>query len=160
MSQQPLLTDVSKWFRTGHGLTLQFYATDEEIQSWLVEALPVEHKPYKIVWIEPARDKRSGVVRAIQCDVESFLDCLNMSDRSFICWIWSQALSPNLPVSITLPVPMGKRLSALYSINGLVLMQHRRLFRPRVPPNPDIERYYDSSMIGVVQCDYLQPHGG
>lgn len=39
--------DVVSWFRLGRGHEFEFYATDDEVQEWLLTILPAEFAPYR-----------------------------------------------------------------------------------------------------------------
>ena len=46
MGEQQIIENVNEWDRVGRGHELPFYATDQEIQTWLLDILPLEHRPY------------------------------------------------------------------------------------------------------------------
>ena len=45
----PIVEDVDSWFRLGRGHRFEFYATDYEVQAWLLAILPAEYAPYRLV---------------------------------------------------------------------------------------------------------------
>lgn len=43
------IDDVDSWFRLGRGHGFEFYATDHEVQEWLLAILPAECASYRLV---------------------------------------------------------------------------------------------------------------
>jgi hypothetical protein len=145
MSNHVLVTEIENWRRKGRGRTLQFFATDNEVQHWLNNELPVEYQPYKLVGADKVKTGRSYSEHPFVCDIEQFLDCLYEADtHRFNFWIWSQSLSPELSLE------SGTSLTGYLAFNGLVLVQHGSMIRPRVPRDPAISRYRAESAIGIV----------
>jgi hypothetical protein len=95
------------WYRVG-GKTLQFYATDDEIAEWLLEALPSERAPYAVIGQESRGGRRQSLEFPLAAVAAAF-----SAQRLAVYWIRSDALSPGLTAE------SEKRLS----FNGLINVQ-------------------------------------
>jgi hypothetical protein len=119
MIKRPAIKDVSRWTRVGKGRELQFYATNEEVASWMQSVLPLDYAPYYLVGAERVKEGSVYQDRVFKCEIPEFLQVLSSSTtRLYNFWIWSQALTPDLPLS------RRERIDAVFSNNGLVLLQH------------------------------------
>lgn len=132
----PLIEDPKNWMRVGRGRELQFFATDEDVQRWLTEALPQQFAPYLLAGVDKIKEGRSYSDRPFQCSAPELLPCIKRdgSPRSLF-WLASLGLTPELQPE------RAVNLSAYYSFNGLILLNHgslvidyrdpaRRLHRP------------------------------
>lgn len=113
------------WHRVGRGLTIQFYATDEEVASWLGR-MPAEFGPYSLVGFDRV-SRPSGRYEwwPFDCSVSDFFGCLaGQRERRFKWFIRSRRLTPTLPT---------RDLSDErdWSLNGLIDVQHGARFRER-----------------------------
>lgn len=113
----PLLSHPGDWMRIGRGRSLQFFATDEEVETWLRSSLPVEYGPFRLVDAQGSLRGRSGVKRVIW-DVSEFLEQLGSYGSSTIVHIWSEALTPNLLSEVV------DDFSAACSLSGLPSLDH------------------------------------
>jgi hypothetical protein len=136
MERPPLIRDeLENWHRLSRGHRFDFFATSEEIQAWLLSALPKAFEPYMLVTSDTTREGRAWVHLPVECALDEFLSCLNVSPaRSFNFHIWSKALTPELSF------PHGPWVDWVCATNGLLLVQHGRLHDGR----------QDASAIGVV----------
>ncbi len=66
----PIIEDVDSWFRLGRGHGFEFYATDNEVQEWLLTILPGEYAPYRLVRADSINDGRVYVERPFRSIIE------------------------------------------------------------------------------------------
>lgn len=143
MIKQPILDNLDDWQRAGRGRVLQFFATDEEVQRWLIAALPSEYAPYLLIGVDLVKEGRIFVEKPFQCEVSSLLDCMQLGiEPRFKFWIWSKVLIPNPPLKTE------RQLSRWLSFNGLVLLQHGRTITDKTDPSRQVCR--SASSIGMV----------
>lgn len=127
--------DTSTWHRAGRGSELQFYATDEEVQRYLLEGLPGEHGGYALVGADKVLDDGAYVDRPFEYPITELAACMSGGDgyRTNL-WIWPRALVPALRLSDE------ARVDRMCSLAGLILLQHGFVHKG--------ER--DASCIGIV----------
>jgi hypothetical protein len=129
-----MITDVERWQRMGRGRTLQFFATDDEVQSWL-SSLPERYEPYLLMGVDKVRAGSNYVDLPFHCRIEEFLECSKAGDGNrWEFWILSEAITPGL-----VALHQG-RLGVLYSYSGLVRLVHGLTLRD----------CRDASSIGIV----------
>lgn len=126
---------AGEWHRVGHGLTVQFYATDRDVEKLLREALSRDYRPYTLVGFDRIRQgPRSYEWRPFECSPTDFVGCRRGPDEQRTKWfIRSHALTPRLPES---DVSDERE----WSLNGLIDLQHGGRLR---------EKYTESS-IGMA----------
>jgi hypothetical protein len=117
----PIIYDVDQWCRVGRGKELQFFATDSEVQEWLLRCLPSANRPYSLVGEDLIPfDKRHYAPKPFRFELSEFPQCVYRStgDTRFNFWIHSDRLTPGLR--------LDQRASpgAICSLNGLLLLQH------------------------------------
>jgi hypothetical protein len=118
MKAEAVIADVTKWDRVG-GRELQFFATDAEVERWLTQELPEQYSPYHLVGSDLVEDGPIYVQRPFQCEFGEMLECRHGSGlERHNFWIWSELLTPSLPLR------QGDPIVALCSYSGLVLLQH------------------------------------
>ena len=146
MERQLFIENPDGWFRLGRGKSLQFFATDEEVQQWLNEALPSEYAPYFLVSTDLVKEGKDYVQSPFQCDIADFLKCQRekAAKRRINFWIWSKILTPDLSLR------HGTWVTAALSLNGLVHLQHGSIFAPQKGADPAHTLYRDVSSIGLV----------
>jgi hypothetical protein len=109
------LVSPREWRRVGRGHELQFFATDEEVQSYLQSALPVQHGPYILVGV----DRLPSDVRELQSreySIDRLAQCAEMGPHQL--WIWPRGVLAALG-----PFELAVSEAAL-ALSGLVLLQH------------------------------------
>jgi hypothetical protein len=95
--------EIANWYRVG-GHRLNFFATDEEVQRWLLTGLPDEFAPYRII-----------ADRQFTCEVqEFFLQLRKNNPATLMFYVWSRMLMPDLALTPTSPAQM------YWNLNGLV----------------------------------------
>jgi hypothetical protein len=116
---QPITADLDSWFRLGHGHGFEFFATDEEVQNWLLSLLPAAYAPYRLVGADLIKEGRVYVEHPFSCEVAGFLQCRYATvEPRWDFWLLSTVLTPDLPL-----VP-GPGLTKMLSFNGLLSLQH------------------------------------
>lgn len=53
-----VITEPSEWRRVGRGSEVQFYATDREIQQWLINELPTDFAPFSLTCSDMVKSGR------------------------------------------------------------------------------------------------------
>ena len=127
---------VDRWTRFGRGKELQFFATDAEVENWLITSLPAIYGPYQLIGCDLIKENGAFVEYPFRCDISCFRKCRQGKNNGprYEFWIHSEALTPGLSFEF------GSRMCALCALNGLVLIQHGFLHRGRK----------DASRIAVV----------
>jgi hypothetical protein len=137
------IENLDRWERVGRGRTLQFFATDEEVQGWLVHALPPEYAPYHLVGVDIVKEDRLYVEQPFMCEISALLQCMQgLEEPRYDFWIWSEILTS------TLPLQGGAWLTKFFSFNGLINLQHGSMIRDYSDPSRRICRA--ASSIGLV----------
>jgi len=109
------LYSFGEWRRIGHGSELQFFALDEEVDTWIAEGLPKKLRPYQMLTSDMVKQDRRGYAeRLIRCEDLALTRCRQGSERSSF-WIGSARVSPQLLESLQDPRDC--------STNGLILVQ-------------------------------------
>src|SRR5581483_7187128 len=76
MTFEPLLTaDLDRWIPCAGGRELQFFATDEDVQAWLLNDLPAAYAPYQLVGADIIREGTRDVHAPFQGALSEFLRC-------------------------------------------------------------------------------------
>lgn len=136
------IRDLKEWEKCGRGHSLQFYALDEEVQSWLSTALPERYAPYQLLGVDTIGDDQFGYRRQPHvCEVSGFLEDRQFApegsaSRRTMYWIWSHPLTPELwaKAEELAAAGQGMRVDALAGLNRLVLLQDGRM-------RPDLREY-------------------
>jgi len=134
---QDVIYDVDNWFRIGRGRELQFFATDDEVQSWLLNFLPEEYAPYSLVGADLIKKGKIYIEQGFEFDISELEKAMYEKDETrWHYWIRSKVLTPELRL-IT-----GERITWTLSYSGLVSLQHGRELQ-------NMGR--DASSIGIVE---------
>jgi hypothetical protein len=124
---QPITADLDSWFRLGHGHMFQFYATDDEVQNWLLSVLPEAYAPYRLVGTDLIKEGRVYVEHPFSCELAGFLQCrYALAEPRWDFWLLSTVLTPDLPLAT------GPLLTNMYSFNGLINLQHASMLEDPV----------------------------
>jgi len=107
------------WQRSTRGKELQFFATDMEMQHWLLNSLPKEYEPYALVGIDVVKVGKIYRRVPFELSLPEFRLSLESSHRHQF-WIWSKSLTPDVESCLS----HGDDLDALLSVNGLVSVRH------------------------------------
>lgn len=104
------ISNLRRWERMPGGRRTSCYATNEEIQNWLVSFLPNEYAPYKLLTTTVAHHVWNGKV--------SSLDEYLQLAKSMHAWvyIWSQKICPYLPTEYP---DQHDSISKIWYLNGL-----------------------------------------
>lgn len=113
-----VLEDVSEWNRFGAGKSLQFIATDDEVQEWLLVALPKEYAPYWLVGADLVCSNGLYFEIPFSVVLTEFLASRSDEPSRSQFFILSRALTPNLPLS------PGAQVTRICALNGLVALEH------------------------------------
>ena len=106
----PIIEGVDSRFRLGRGHGFEFYATDNEVQEWLLTILPAEYAPYRLVGADSIKEGRIYVEHPFSCKVGEFLQCRQaVGELRTQFWLLSTVLTP------VLPLQPGAWLTAMYS---------------------------------------------
>jgi len=145
--KRPITEDVDSWFRLGRGHGFEFYATDNEVQEWLLTILPAEYAPYRLVGADSIKEGRIYVEHPFSCKVGEFLQCRQaVGELRTQFWLLSTVLTPALPLQ------PGAWLTAMYSYNGLINIQHGWMQRDPVHRTRPLAKTV--SAIGLVDRVY------
>jgi hypothetical protein len=137
MNKQEPIYDVENWYRVGRGQVLQFFATDEEVQEWLVSMLPQEYAPYTLVGADMIEiDKNKYIEKGFEFDITELKKAIyEKEEPRWQYWIRSKVITPKLDFS------REKKITWVLSYTGLVGLDHggqvKRIGR-------------DASSIGIV----------
>jgi hypothetical protein len=107
------------WRRKGRGLTRQFYATDDDVERWLLECTPSDVGPFTIL-TGGVQDSHAGA--DANTVVELPVDKFRGAVERLGFWDWflrSASLTPALPMN-------GIDLEGEWLRNGLINIQHGR----------------------------------
>ena len=119
MSQENVIYDVNDWRRCGRGMTLDFFATDEEVQNWLLTALPSEYSPYTLVGTDSIKQGKIYVEKGFEFNIDELKKAMyEKEDARWRFWIRSKVITPELDFS------REKRISWVLSYTGMVNLQH------------------------------------
>ncbi len=110
------------WDRAGHGSTLEFYATDEDVERYF-RALPAEFAPYGIVGVASVK-KEKGLLfeeQAFVDDLGAWFARIRQSSSlpKTSYWVWSG--EPPRIVSSGTP-------NHWCAVNGLIDVQHPNVY--------------------------------
>jgi hypothetical protein len=146
MSRLLPVKELDDWFRTGRGHRFDFFATNEDVQEWLLIALQPAYAPFTLAGYHTV---------PFECQITEFMQCRADRDGTirWNFWICSKMLTPELPLQPDI------RLDKLCSLSGLVGLQHGFMRRVRNPRDPAITRYQAASSISVVAEVYNQQTG-
>jgi hypothetical protein len=114
-----LIRDLNNWKRVGQGKALQFFATDAEVHQWLLDCIPGEYLPYRLVGADLTPRDLRYVEKPFACELDELqpLPSTPGSPRSMF-FIWSENLTPDLFDECP------ESFSAYCSLNGLVALEH------------------------------------
>jgi hypothetical protein len=135
-TQQPIY-DVDNWYRIGKGRVLQFFATDDEVQEWLLTMLPSEYGPYTLVGADLVRvEKKKYVEKGFEFDITELKQAIyEIEYPRWQYWLRSKVLTPELDFS------RQKIITWVLSYTGLVGLHHGGYIK-------NMGR--DASSIGIV----------
>jgi hypothetical protein len=130
-----MLMQREDWERAGRGRSLQFFATDEEVERLLSDVLPEEYEPFLLVGVDVCRQGDGYVRRPFEFKIRDFRLALESPQgRRWSFFLGSGRLTPQLRAD-ELPAD-----EAVFSLSGLVHLQHGRQHRG----------LWTESSIGVV----------
>jgi hypothetical protein len=119
-----MITDVDCWDRGNFGRRFQCFATDEEVQTWLLHCLPSKYAPYRLVGCDRVPgDGAFYVDEPFQCEVGALLACMHETDPPrWKFFIWSETLTPDLRLQ-RMDLRETSGIDKLCGYNGLVELQ-------------------------------------
>ena len=130
---------VKEWRRLGRGRGLDFYATDDEVQRWLIEGLPAHSAPYTLVTIKTTGYRETYLEQGVEFGIEELKKAMYELDKvRWQYWIRSKMITPELELS------PNRRLTWVLSFSGLVELQHGLYNKNRWVEGRD------ASSIGIV----------
>jgi hypothetical protein len=120
MDRERTIYDVDNWYRVGRGKVLQFFATDDEVQEWLLTMLPSGYGPYTLVGADLVKvDKKRYVEKGFEFDITGFKKAIYEKEcPRWQYWIRSKVLTPELDFS------RHKMITWILSYSGLVGLDH------------------------------------
>lgn len=119
MDVQKLVCSVNKWRRLGRGRVLQFFATDDEVQQWLLEGLSKKWAPYTLVVVDFTGYGESHMEKGVEFGIEELKRAMyELYEVKWQFWIRSMVITPELDLS------PHRRLTRMFSCIGLVELQH------------------------------------
>jgi hypothetical protein len=132
--------DVDNWHRVGRGRVLQFFATDDEIQEWLLSALPPEYGPYTLVGADLVQiEKKKYIQKGFEFGIDELKRAMYEQDETrWEYWIRSKVITPQLDFS------RHKMISWILSYSGLVGLHHGSYNKNKWVDG------LDASSIGIV----------
>lgn len=135
--------DVNEWRRLGRGRDFQFFATDDEVQDWLLNCLPQEFGPYSLIGADLVKEGKIYVEQAFEFDISELKKAIYEQDEPrWQYWIISKVLTPELNLV------KGTNITRILSFNGLILLHHGSNIRHY---GLDIKKLYRAaSSIGIV----------
>jgi len=139
MTTQQQIYDGKDWTRAG-GKELQFYATDSEVEQWILNFLPEEFGPYRLVGSTLVKRERIYVQDPFDFALTDFNKARGEEISDF--WILARSLTPEFNFKI------GDPIGLTCSINGLILLQLGSVIQ--VQRGSAIEWRKDSSRIAIT----------
>ena len=133
--------DTDDWVRGSRGgHSLQFFATDDELQSWFLAALPGAYGPYTLVGADSVKmDQNQYTQCFFEFPISMFKEAMYEKDSvRWQYWIRSKSITPILDVSQCHQIT--KQLSFL----GLVSVHHGSY------SNRGFHDGWQESTIGIV----------
>ncbi len=119
-----VIYDVDNWYRVGRGCALQFFATDDEVQEWLAGCLPEQFGPYSLVGADRVKQGRVYVEHPFEFSIHGLSQAMYEKDEiRWQYWIRSKVMTPELDFACE------RRVTWVFSCNGLVELQHGRTIR-------------------------------
>lgn len=94
--------DTDDWVRCGRGgRTLQFFATDDELQNWFLTALPDAYKPYTLVGADSVRIINNQYTQCFfEFPIHQFKEAMYEKESiRWQYWIRSKTITPTLDVT-------------------------------------------------------------
>ncbi len=118
LSVRSLVVDTKSWLRRG-GHRFDFFATDEDVQSWLNSGLLEGYEPYSLCGA--SRRLEGGIVEQDTFMIRpgDFWMHRKSNPSNWEYWIFSEKLTPVGGIRDQL-----KAIDRVASVNGLVLLQH------------------------------------
>ena len=143
MNAHEPIYDVNEWRRLGRGKDLQFFATDDEVQDWLIKALPKKYAPYTLIGVESVKAGKIYIREPFELDVTELKRAMHWGNKvRWQFWIRSKIITPELNFSKQM------RITWVFSYTGLVELQHGSNIRHYGLNTKEL--YRDASSIGVV----------
>lgn len=136
MNPHEPIYDVNEWRRLGKGRVVEFFATDDEVQTWLIEGLPNEYHPYTLVGVDLVKVGRTYIENGFEFEVRELKKAMYKTDavRSHF-WIRSKVITPELDFL------KQTRITWVLSYTGFVNLQHGAYIKNMGRP---------ASSIGIV----------
>lgn len=138
MDSQKVIYDVENWYRVGRGQGLEFFATDDEVQEWLLTILPKEYGPYTLVGADIVEvEKKKYIEKGFEFDIGELKKAVyEKEEPRWNYWIRSKVITPELDFS------REKRITWVLSYTGLISLHH----------GLDLKNLgRDASSIGIVE---------
>lgn len=117
-----LIRDLDNWKRVGGGRTLEFFATDAEVQRWLLDCIPQEYLPCRLVGADLIQRGPRYIEKPFVCEFDELqrLPSAPGTPRNKF-FIWSETLTPDLFDA------SPESFSTYCSLNGLIVLQYGRI---------------------------------
>lgn len=138
------VSNIQQYFKSGRGVTFQFYITDEELQRILSEKLPKEYEPYSLICYKYEGDAAYLFREKPMAD---FIGTRSKDYERF--YLRSCKLTPKIEVPAD-PVKSSERRAALqkyYLYNGFIDIQHGFKLQ---------HKFFSESSIGLIEKYYLK----
>ena len=150
-----VITNAADWHRIG-GHRFDFFATDQELQDWLVKTLPPPLGPWQVLGHDPIREASKYVWVPFRFEVTELARSLEPAhgQRRLNLWLWSPVLTPGLNLRAqraSIPV-----LEHLCAVNGLVCLKPVHLVTARDAPEDDA---WDACSLSVAPRWVFLPTG-
>lgn len=135
------MVDISKikeYYKSGRGTTFQYYITDQELQSILLEKLSKEYEPYSLICY---KNDGNGLFFFQEEMIGNFNEARAKNYDTF--FLRSLKITPDIIIPFE-PVVSAERRSELqsyYIYNGLIEIQHGFKLK---------HKYFYESSIGVI----------
>lgn len=136
-----LISVAGDWARYSRGRGIDFYATDEEVESVLKECLLPRYAPYLLVGSSSVKEGAKYIQKPFSFEVEQFSELRRRGEWHF--FFRSMKITPEMRFSY------GEDVSAIMSLSGLVHLQHGSMNGKR----------WSASSIGIVdKVENTQTH--
>jgi len=127
MKGRQFLHDSSSWRRKGIGRRFDFFATDDDIQSWLNLGLPLEYRSYFLCGPSLGKQSATAANAGFIIGPEDFLQHREREASDWEYWLFSEKLTSLNAIRSRLT-----EIDRMASINGLVLLQHGQYNREKM----------------------------
>lgn len=109
--------EAGEWRRAGRGRILTFFATNDEVQAWLLDSLPREFSPDQLISWSIVALGSEFIHKAEILELDEFRDSLERSDLVHHYFIWSPGITPRLFMD-------DRWIDRVCALAGLPLLQH------------------------------------